>query len=75
MGARFIKLGAPCRGERVAKLNRLLQLEAHLQAAGKLAEYGEHVFTLIEPPPPPPEEGAEGSDGAKTPESKKSDKK
>lgn len=29
-GAKFIKAGAPCRGERVAKYNRLLEIEADL---------------------------------------------
>ena len=29
----FIKTGAPCRGERTAKYNRLLQIEAELRGA------------------------------------------
>lgn len=36
--ARFIKTGAPCRSERVAKYNRLLQIESLL---GNGAKYGE----------------------------------
>jgi enolase len=36
-GARYIKTGAPCRGERVAKYNRLLAIEAML---GCSAIYG-----------------------------------
>src|SRR5262245_52398052 len=36
-GAGQIKTGAPCRSERVAKYNRLLQIEAEL---GRLAAYG-----------------------------------
>jgi enolase len=36
-GAPFIKAGAPCRGERVAKYNRLLAIEA---ALGSDAVYG-----------------------------------
>ncbi len=36
MNAPFIKAGAPCRSERVAKYNRLLRIEASL---GKSAEY------------------------------------
>ena len=36
IGARFIKTGAPARGERVAKYNRLLQIEEELSAVGKL---------------------------------------
>ncbi len=34
MGAPFIKTGAPCRGERVAKYNRLLRIEAALGSGG-----------------------------------------
>ena len=37
-GARYIKSGAPCRSERVAKYNRLLRIEASL---GTSAVYGE----------------------------------
>ncbi len=37
MGAPFIKAGAPCRGERIAKYNRLLRIESSL---GECAEYG-----------------------------------
>ena len=33
-GAPFIKTGAPCRGERVAKYNRLLRIEAALGSGG-----------------------------------------
>ena len=32
-GARFIKAGAPCRSERVAKYNRLLRIEGALSSA------------------------------------------
>ena len=38
MNAGFIKTGAPCRGERVAKYNRLLKIESML---GTSARYGE----------------------------------
>ena len=38
-GAHFIKTGAPCRSERVAKYNRLLRIEAALNGS---ATYGEH---------------------------------
>ena len=34
MGAPFIKTGAPCRSERVAKYNRLLRIEASLGSGG-----------------------------------------
>jgi enolase len=37
-GAPFIKAGAPCRGERIAKYNRLLRIEASLSDN---VEYGE----------------------------------
>ena len=60
MQANFIKLGAPCRGERVAKLNRLLQIESELDERGKLHKCAEQElkFPLVKPPtPPPPEEG------------------
>ena len=40
-GAPFIKAGAPCRGERIAKYNRLLRIEASLS---ENAEYGENVI-------------------------------
>jgi len=32
INAKYIKLGAPARGERVAKYNRLLQIEEDLQS-------------------------------------------
>lgn len=37
LGTRFIKSGAPCRSERVAKYNRLIRIEASL---GRAARYG-----------------------------------
>jgi enolase len=37
VGAPFIKAGAPCRGERIAKYNRLLRIESSL---GECSEYG-----------------------------------
>jgi enolase len=30
VGAQFIKAGAPCRGERIAKYNRLLEIEGEI---------------------------------------------
>ena len=62
MNAKFIKIGAPCRGERTAKLNRLLQIEAQLEEEGKLGQWGEHVFPIVKPPTPPPTP-VEGEDG------------
>jgi enolase len=31
IGAKYVKIGSPCRGERVAKFNRLLEIERYLQ--------------------------------------------
>ena len=31
IGAKYVKIGSPCRGERVAKFNRLLEIEQYLQ--------------------------------------------
>jgi len=31
IGAQYVKIGSPCRGERVAKFNRLLEIEQYLQ--------------------------------------------
>ena len=60
MNARFLKLGAPCRGERVAKLNRLLAIEEQLEVQGKLAHHLAFEFPVITiPPPPEPEDGEE----------------
>ena len=30
IGAKYVKIGSPCRGERVAKFNRLLEIEHQL---------------------------------------------
>ena len=57
MNAMFIKIGAPCRGERVSKLNRLLAIEDHLQGTDILGYHGDFTFPVITVPPPP--EGAE----------------
>lgn len=54
MRARFVKLGAPNRGERVLKYNHLLQIESQLEEAGKLGHFGNHMFPLLKPPTPPP---------------------
>ncbi len=43
--ARFIKAGAPCRGERVAKYNRLLRIEHSLGGGGR---YGSDSLSLSE---------------------------
>ncbi|KAK2167327.1 hypothetical protein LSH36_29g02078 [Paralvinella palmiformis] len=59
-GARFLKLGAPCRGERISKLNHLLQIESELETLGVLRTPAEHTFPIIKPPTPPPEENEGG---------------
>ena len=41
VGAPFIKAGAPCRGERIAKYNRLLRIESSL---GECSEYGNEAY-------------------------------
>lgn len=33
IGAKYLKIGSPCRGERVAKFNRLIEIEQYLQYA------------------------------------------
>ena len=38
--ARYIKAGAPARGERICKYNRLLRIEASLKGAGRYGENG-----------------------------------
>lgn len=43
LGAEYIKSGAPCRGERVAKYNRLLRIESSL---GSGAKYGNSKAVL-----------------------------
>ncbi|KAK7110143.1 enolase 4-like [Littorina saxatilis] len=47
MNVRFIQMGAPNRGERVSKYNRLLQIESELEASGKLAPQVDHEFKHI----------------------------
>ena len=31
IGAKYVKIGSPCRGERVAKFNRLIEIEQYLK--------------------------------------------
>ncbi|XP_043568758.1 enolase 4 isoform X2 [Chiloscyllium plagiosum] len=47
LGARFIKLGGLCHGERVAKYNRLLAIEEELAQRGALGQAAEHQFPVI----------------------------
>ncbi|KAK0656198.1 Enolase, C-terminal TIM barrel domain-containing protein [Cercophora newfieldiana] len=44
LGTGHLKSGAPCRGERVAKYNRLMDIEAELRAAGKPCVYAGNEF-------------------------------
>ncbi|XP_070541221.1 enolase 4-like isoform X2 [Ptychodera flava] len=61
VGTKFIKIGAPCRGERVAIFNRLLQIESVLKERELGSYYEGHEFPDIIPPPPPePDADAEG---------------
>jgi len=54
--ARFIKVGAPCRAERVRKLNRLLEIESQLISDGRLqADNERHVFVSLSIPPTAPQ--------------------
>jgi len=44
LGTGHLKSGAPCRGERVAKYNRLMDIEVELKATGKLYVYAGNDF-------------------------------
>eukprot|EP00058_Branchiostoma_floridae_P023445 XP_002608935.1 hypothetical protein BRAFLDRAFT_85491 [Branchiostoma floridae] len=59
---KFAKFGGLGRGERVAKYNRLAQIEARLADQDKLAPHEEHKFPDILPPPPPEEPEGEAAD-------------
>ncbi|CAG2254761.1 ENO [Mytilus edulis] len=73
VNARFIKVGAPVRGERTVQINRLLQIEEQLETKDKLKLLEPNAFPHIAPPPlPEPEEG-EGE--AQTEEEAKKDGK
>lgn len=73
MNARFLKVGAPCRGERVAKLNRLLAIEEQLRDQEKLAHHSVFEFPVITIPQPPEPEGGE-EEGEETKDSPKKGK-
>ncbi|KAK6185600.1 hypothetical protein SNE40_007799 [Patella caerulea] len=73
IGAKFLKLGAPCRGERIIKFNRLLQIEEELQDGGRLGCQGDHAFPKIDLPPPPV--GEEENQATETPSPRKDSKK
>ncbi|KAL8616578.1 hypothetical protein ACOMHN_036610 [Nucella lapillus] len=73
MNLRFVHLGAPNRGERVSKFNRLLQIEAELEASSKLAPQVDHEFKHIALPPD--SEEAEGAPVSPTSPKKEEAKK
>ncbi|KAK4454692.1 enolase [Podospora aff. communis PSN243] len=50
LGAGDLKSGAPCRGERVVKYNRLMDIEAELRATGKPFQYAGNDFRLPRKP-------------------------
>ncbi|XP_066278362.1 enolase 4-like [Branchiostoma lanceolatum] len=61
LAVKFAKFGGLGRGERVAKYNRLAQIEAQLADQDKLAPHEEHRFPNILPPPPPEEPEGEAA--------------
>ena len=54
-GCRFLRVGAPCRGERIAKLNRLMDIELELEQLGALKQHEPLTYPKIDLPPPPPQ--------------------
>lgn len=46
LGCGHLKSGAPCRGERVAKYNRLMDIEAELKTANKKFVYAGDKFSF-----------------------------
>ncbi|XP_046368304.1 enolase 4-like isoform X2 [Haliotis rufescens] len=75
LNARFLKLGAPCRGERISKLNRLLQIEAELEEQGTLGFHDAHLYPRIELTPPPVATETEAEDSSPSPAKKGTKKK
>ncbi|XP_076436308.1 enolase 4-like isoform X2 [Babylonia areolata] len=59
MNVRFLRVGAPNRGERISKFNRLLEIESELEASSKLAPQVDHEFKHMALPPE--NEEAEGA--------------
>ena len=47
LGTGHLKTGSPCRGERVAKYNRLMDIEAEIQAQGQRFLYAGTDFRQI----------------------------
>ncbi len=61
--AKFVKFGAPSRGERVAQYNRLIQISEGLEQQDKLSICEAFDFPVIKPPEPEPDETALEEDG------------
>ena len=59
MNCRYIKIGAPCRGERIAKLNRLVEIEKELLLEETLVHWDPQSFPKIKAPVPQAQEGEE----------------
>lgn len=67
IGATFVKFGAPARGERISKYNRLLRISETLKEQGQLRVHEGFTFPIKRPPTPPLSEGAESEkDGSKS---------
>ena len=64
VGAKFVKFGAPSRGERVSQYNRLIQISEMLEQQGKLTVSEAFEFPILKPPEPEPEEPVEGDGSA-----------
>ena len=47
LGCGHLKSGSPCRGERVCKYNRLMDIEQELEASSKNTVYGGENFGQI----------------------------
>lgn len=62
LGADYIKVGGLHRGERVCKLNRLLQIEQEVMSQNRLDAWPENTFPKIELPKPPVTPTADGED-------------
>ena len=44
LGTGHLKSGSPCRGERVAKYNRLMDIEDEIKSSGERAQYAGENF-------------------------------
>ena len=62
VGAKFVKFGAPSRGERVAQYNRLIQISEMLEQQGKLSPIESFNFPILKGPTPEPTDDNVGGD-------------